>query len=67
MAIANRFVIGGCGLMVAGKVGGGGRGFIVHCADVSKSGGGRGVGGSYQGYVVRSLTGQYSSSQTMIK
>ena len=63
MAITNWFVIGGCGLTVAGGVGGGGgRGFVVHCADVSRSGGGRGVGGGYQGYVVHLVEAEQVST-----
>ena len=62
MVIANQFVIGGCGLAVAGGVGGGGRVFVVHCADVSRSGGGRGVGGGYQGYVVHLVEAEQVST-----
>ena len=63
MAITNRFVIGGCGLTVArGVGGGGGRVFVVHCADISRSGGGRGVGCGYQGYVVHLVEAEQVST-----
>ena len=54
--ISTLFGTSGCGLTVAR---GGGGSFVeaIHCADVSKSAGGgsggrRGIGGGYQGYVV---------------
>ena len=62
--------IDGCGLTVArrqgGGGGGGGRGFVeaVHCADVSRSsgGGGKDIGGGYQGYVVHLIDAEQVST-----